>query len=61
MTTTPPAPCATCGGPIDTELDAQKRRFHARIGKPYTPPKVCAACVVKALFSEELEEGDGAA
>lgn len=43
-------PCLHCEGQVDTA--DFKRRLCERLGKPYTPPKLCSACLLAAIMDE---------
>jgi hypothetical protein len=51
--------CMKCGGRIHPAMFDAKRTLHARVGTPYTPPKVCAECLYVALAKFAFDEGDG--
>lgn len=50
--------CIRCLGRIDAAIMDSKRRISTRLGKPYSPPKVCSECLFLALAKLVAEPDD---
>jgi hypothetical protein len=48
--------CIKCHGRIDGKAYETKTELCSRLGKPYTPPKVCTECLVLGILNFAFDE-----